>query len=52
MSRRTRALLAALGMLLLVAALAILLSTFSPLPTSRTVFPVAPTLLIPPETAE
>ncbi len=52
MSRRTRALLAILGMLLLVAALAILISTFSPNVINRSVVPVAPTLLVPPQVEE
>ena len=48
MKRRTRTLLAILGLLVLIAALAILAYSFSPLPLTRLVFPVTPTLLVPP----
>jgi len=48
MSRRTRALLAALGMVLLIAALLLLIYTLAPNPFDRSIFPVAPTLLVPP----
>jgi hypothetical protein len=48
MTRRTRALLAALGMLLLIAALALLIYALSPNPFLRSVFPIAPTLFAPP----
>jgi hypothetical protein len=43
-----RALLATLGMLLLIAALALLVYTLTPNPLDRSIFPVAPTLLVPP----
>ena len=48
MSRRTRALIAALGVVLLLAGLALLVYSFSPFPIDRLVLPVAPALLVPP----
>jgi hypothetical protein len=35
-------------MLLLIAALAILIYTFSPIPLDRSIIPISPTLLVPP----
>jgi hypothetical protein len=48
MHRRTRMLLAILGLLLLVFALAALLYAWLPNPVESSVFPIPPALLVPP----